>query len=122
MANEERERTESLFDELVETTFKPDGEAEVETVEGDAKEMQEAAEELSQAWKRFRDFDTRHPGAALDPEHALHWWRLCEYLMLANNRTKDVFLGRHRDPRSVRQHDAFRRQLLRKDGKLKADA
>lgn len=32
MTNEERERTESLFDELVETTFKPDGEAEVETV------------------------------------------------------------------------------------------
>lgn len=120
MTNEERERTESLFDELIETRLKPDG--EVTTVEGDTKEMSDSIDELTQAWKRFRDFDTRHPGAALDPEHALHWWRLCEFLMLANNRTKDAFLGRDRSPRSVRQHDAFRRQLLRGEGKLKADA
>ena len=112
MTSEERERTESLLDELVETTFKPDEEGEVKTVEGDAKEMQEASDELLQAGKRFRDFDTRHPGAALDSEHALRWWRLCEFLMLANNRTKDVFLGRDRSPRSVRQHDKFRRTLL----------
>jgi len=64
MTNEERNRTESLFDELVEATFKPNGGVEVKTVEGDAKEMREAADELAQAWIRFRDFDTRHPGAA----------------------------------------------------------
>lgn len=121
MNKEERERTESLLDELVETTFKPNGEVEVKTVEGDAKEMREAADELAQAWKRFRDFDTRHPGAALDPEHALHWWRLCEFLMLANNRTKEALLGRDRSPRSVRQHEKFRRTLLLGE-RCKADA
>lgn len=112
MTNEERERTESLFDELVETEFKPDGEVEVKTVEGDAAEMEEAIAELTQAWRRFREFDRRHTDAALDPEHGLHWWRLVEYLMLANNRMKDCFLGRDRSPRSVRQHDKFRRKLL----------
>src|ERR1700676_5793027 len=112
MTTKVTERSESLFDELIETVFSPDGEVEVKTVEGDPKEMQEAAAELAQAWKRFRDFDTRHPGAALDPKHALQWWRLCEFLMLANNRTKDAFLGRDRSPRSVRQHSAFRRTLL----------
>lgn len=112
MTSEEKERTQSLFDELVETTFKPDGEAEVKTVEGDAKEMEEAVADLVQSWRRFRDFDRRHADAALDREHGLHWWRLAEYLMLANNRMKDAFLGRDRSPRSVRQHDKFRRKLL----------
>lgn len=81
-------------------------------VEMDAREMEDALAELTQAWRRFREYDRKHPDAALDPEHGLHWWRLAEYLMLANNRTKDAFLGRHRDPVSVRQHDKIRRKIL----------
>jgi hypothetical protein len=117
--------TEDEADKLIETMFDEVKEVHVEMVNGkprvtdeetiaqmDAQEMESAVAELTQAWRRFREYDRRHPDAALDPEHGLYWWRLAEYLMLANNRTKDAFLGRHRDPASVRQHDKFRRKML----------
>ena len=117
--------TEDEAEKLIETMFDEVKEVHVEMVNGkrrvtdeetiaqmDAQEMENAVAELTQAWRRFREYDRRHPDAALDPEHGLHWWRLAEYLMLANNRTKDAFLGRHRDPASVRQHDKFRRKML----------
>ena len=56
-----------------------------------------------------------------DPLRSIGWWRALGYLALAESRAKDCFLGRHRDPASVRQYAKFRSKMIEGKG-YRADA
>ena len=107
---------ESMFDEVIETSIKPDGEVEVKVLESSAEqEMAEAIEELQHAWKQFKETDNR-PNAPHHPAHRIEWWRAVDALGVADGRAREAFLGRQRDPVSVRLYAKWREHWLTKIG------
>lgn len=102
------ETVESMFDEIIETTIKSDGEVEVKLIEGSAEEMTNAIEELKAAWRNFKKIDAL-PNAALHSVHQIEWWRAVDWLGIADGRCREAFLGRQRDPESVKLYAKLRR-------------
>jgi len=108
----------SMFDEIVETKIAPDGAVEVNLVSPSAEEVLNAASDLFQSWKDFRNLNTEGPLAAHDDQ----WWKRLEYLALADSRLKDLFCGRDRSRRSIRLYHEYRLTLIAAKQKLRADA
>ena len=105
-----------MFDEVKEVRVETlDGKPRVTegTVEGDAKEMEEAIADLVRSFREFSVFNERSVDPT-DPLRSIAWWRALGYLALAESRAKDSFLGRHRDPASVRQYAKFRSKMIGK--------
>ena len=50
-----------MFDELIRTTVKPDGEVEVELVQPDPKEMENAVADMVRSWRDFKDANADYP-------------------------------------------------------------
>jgi hypothetical protein len=111
----------SMFDGVIETTAKPNGEVEVKLVSPSAEEVEGAVADFVRSCRDFRRFDLR-PDAATDMEQpGVLWWRALEYLALADSRLKDIFCGRDRSPASIKQYHKYRLSLI--SGKrLRADA
>jgi hypothetical protein len=103
-----------MFDEIVQTEIKPDGTVEVNLINDSAKEMENAAAEFQQSWRRFRKID---PAMATSCARiGIEWWKAAEWLMIADNRMKDAFCGRDRSPQSIRLFHRWRLKLV-VDGK-----
>jgi hypothetical protein len=49
--------SDSMFDEIVKTEFKPDGSVEVELVHDNAQELESATTDFVRSWRRFREID-----------------------------------------------------------------
>lgn len=101
-------------DEIVKTEFKPDDSVEVELVNDDAQELEAATTDFVRSWRRFREIDASL-AATSGANLGIEWWRCLEYLALADSRLKDVFCGRDRSPRSIKQYHKYRLKLI--DGK-----
>lgn len=113
-----------MFDEVKEVRVETvDGKPRVteEMVEGDAKEMEDAIADLVRSFREFSAFTERGVDPT-EPLRSIGWWRALGYLALAESRAKDCFLGRHRDPASVRQWAKFRSKMIGCKGRYRADA
>lgn len=98
-----------MFDGLIRTTVKPDGEVEVEPVQPDAEqEMENAVADMVRSWKDFKDANSDYPIAVWGYE----WWKCLCYLALAEDRLKEAFLGRDRSPASVKQYHRWRLKMI----------
>ena len=104
----------SMFDEVTEVKTvngKPMISDEETLRQMDAEEMANAIADLTRSFSDFNAIMSRGVDP-VDPEKSLGWWRATEYLMLANNRLKDIFCGRDRSPASIRQYARFRSKML----------
>jgi hypothetical protein len=102
-----------VFDEIIETHVKPDGEVEVKLVQPDPEEMVAAVADLNFAWRRFRDIVNVRMDAALDPGRAgINWWRALDALALADSRLKEAFICGDRSPASINQYAKFKRKII----------
>ena len=111
------ENDETMFDEIVRTEIKPDGKLEVVALAPDAEEMVNAVAEMTKAWAEFRDINADGGIAAWGYE----WWKSLMWLSCAENRLKEAFCGRHRDPASIKQYHRFRLRVIW-NKPMKADA
>jgi hypothetical protein len=103
------EKTEdSLFDTIVETRIAPDGTVEASLKSDDAQEMENAVTEMQTAWKDFKDANGDHPLPIWENK----WWTSLMWLSCAENRLKEAFCGRHRDPASIKQYHRFRLRVI----------
>lgn len=104
----------SMFDEVTEVKTvngKPMISDEETLRQMDADEMANAIADLTRSFRDFNSIMSRGVDP-VDPVKSLGWWRATEYLMLANNRLKDIFCGRDRSPASIRQYAKFRSKML----------
>ena len=69
--------------------------------------MELAVAEMRQSWKEFREA-ADSPIAA----HGYQWWKALMYLSFAEDRLKEVFLGRDRSPASVKQYHRWRMTII----------
>lgn len=101
-----------MFDEIVSTKIE-DGKVAVETevLSPDPEEVEKAVADLTRSFSDFNAIMSRGVDP-VDPVKSLGWWRATEYLMLANNRLKDIFCGRDRSPASVKAYARFRSKVL----------
>ena len=95
---------ESMFDEINETTVKPDGKVEVKLVNPSPEEVEIAVADFVRSWREFRILDPMRYGDA-------GWWQALQYLALANDRLMEAFCGRDRSPASVKQFHRWRLHL-----------
>ena len=104
-----------MFDELIRTTVMPDGKIDVELVQPDPKEVENAVADFVKSAREFRILHSC-PDGATDPERrGILWWRALESLACADSRLKDIFCGPDRSPRSIAQYHKYRLKLI--DGK-----
>jgi hypothetical protein len=103
-----------MFDEIVRTEFKQNGEVKVTIVEDTAREMECAVADFVRWWRRFNEIDAS-VAATSGANLGVEWWRCLEYLALADSRLKDAFCGRDRSPNSIKQYHKFRLKMI--DGK-----
>jgi hypothetical protein len=112
------ETVDSMFDEEITTLIKADGTPEQKKwLAEDALQTEEAeasVADLVRSWGRFREIDAS-VAATSGANLGIEWWRCLEYLALADSRLKDVFCGRDRSPRSIKQYHKYRLKLI--DGK-----
>lgn len=111
------ETVDSMFDEIIETHVAPDGTLEANLKPDDAQEMELAVVEMQKAWKDFRDINADGGIAAW----GYQWWKSLMWLSCAENRLKEAFCGRHRDPASINQYHRFRLRVIW-NKPMKADA
>ena len=104
-------KTEDELDAEIAKMFDEAKEVRVETVDGNAKEMEEAIADLVRSFREFTEIMERGVNPT-DPLRSLGWWRALGYLSLAESRAKDCFLAGHRDPASVKQWAKFRSKML----------
>jgi len=102
------ETVDSMFDEVIETTIKPDGTAEVSLVDDAVQEMENAVADMARSWREFRDLNVKGPCVIDD----YAWWKALMYLSLAEDRLKEAFCGRDRSPASIRQYHKFRLKMI----------
>lgn len=103
-----------MFDEVTEVKTvngKPMISDEETLRQMDAEEMANAIADLTRSFRDFNAIMSRGVDP-VDPVKSLGWWRATEYLMLANNRLKDIFCGRDRSPASVKVYARFRSKML----------
>jgi hypothetical protein len=111
------ETVDSMFDEIIETRVAPDGTLEANLKPDDAQEMELAVAEMQAAWKDFHDINADGGIAAW----GYAWWKALMLLSCAENRLKEAFCGRHRDPASIKQFHRFRLRVIW-NKPMKADA
>ena len=111
-----------MFNELIRTTVKPDGEVEVDLVQPDPKEVENAVADFVKSAREFRILHSC-PDAATDPERpGILWWRALERLACADSRLKDIFCGRDRSPASIAQFHKYKLHLIDDRKPYRADA
>lgn len=107
----------SMFDELVETKFAPDGTLEANLKPDAEQEMENAVADMVRSWKEFKEANGDYPIAIW----GYQWWRCLCYLALAEDRLKEAFCGRDRSPASVKKFHRWRLKIV--DGRpYRADA
>ena len=64
--------------------------------------------------RSFRDFSAIMERGVnpTDPLRSLGWWRVLEYLALAESRLKEAFICGDRSPASIRQYAKFKSKML----------
>jgi hypothetical protein len=92
---------ESMFDEIIETSVKPDGEIEVKLVSPSPEEVEHAVADFRRSWREFYFLDPMRYGD-------IGWWDALQHLALADSRLKEIFCGRDRSPASLRQWHRWR--------------
>jgi hypothetical protein len=116
-----------MFDEVIETTIKPDGTAEVKPLvtEEVAAEMEfaQACEEYVCAAKKFEKIDRIAKAQQGIPDNLCEWFDSLEAQYVADKRLWLLFVGKDRSRRSNLMYCEYRRMLLLLSGeKLRADA
>jgi len=101
------ETVDSMFDEITETKIAPDGTLETRLVEDPEQEMGLAVAEMRQSWKEFCDVNKGTIAA-----YSYEWWKALMWLSCAENRLKEAFCGRHRDPASIKQFHRWRMTII----------
>ncbi len=112
-----------MFDEVIETTIKPDGTAQVRTVREESDQsgaMRDACHAFACAERRFRKLD-ENPACVTDPALNLRWWDALESMYLCDKTCWRLFVGSQPDPASNKLYAKFR-SLLLKGKSLKPDA
>ncbi len=104
---------ESMFDKVIETSIKPDGEVEVKLVSPSAEEMEEAQADFLQAEKRFNEINS-NPEAVTDMGLNLRWWNAMERLYVCEKRLWELFCGDDRSARSTALYNQYRERLIRR--------
>lgn len=94
----------SMFDEVIETSVKPDGEVEVKLVSPSAEEMEEAVADFVRSWREYRLLDPMRYGD-------IGWWKALQYLAISDDRLKEYFCGRDRSPSSIKRYHVWRLHL-----------
>jgi hypothetical protein len=112
---------ESMFDGVIETSIKPDGEVEVKLVSPSAEEMEEAQADFIQAEKRFREINA-NPEAVTDARLNIRWWNCLEKLYESEKELVRLFCGPDRSLRSIAQYNAYRERLIRGNRLYRTDA
>ena len=114
-----------MFDEVIETTIKPDGTAEVKPLAtGEtlaATEFNEACDEYVRAAKRFEKIDRIAKAQQGIPDNLCEWFDSMEAQYVADKRLWLLFVGADRSRRSNLLYCEYRKMLL-SGGKLCADA
>jgi hypothetical protein len=114
-----------MFDEVIETTIKPDGTAEVKppaTKETLAKaEFAEACDEYVRAAKRFEKIDRIAKAHQGIPDNLCAWFDALEQQYQADKRLWLLFVGADRSRRSNLMYCEYRKMLLSGE-KSRADA
>jgi hypothetical protein len=103
---------ESMFDEVVETSVKPDGEIEVKLVSPSPEEVENAVRDFVNSEREFRLLHSRPDGATDSGRPGILWWRALERLACADSRLKDIFCGRDRSLASTNQWHKYKLSLL----------
>ncbi len=102
------ETVDSMFDEIVETRFAPNGTLEA-TLKPDAEhEMENAVADMVRSWREFKDANGDYPIAVW----GYTWWKALMYLSFAEDRLKEAFCGRDRSPASIRQYHRWRLKMI----------
>jgi hypothetical protein len=110
-----------MFDEIIETTVKPDGKVEVELINPSPEEVENAVRDFVNSEREFRLLHSRPDGATDSGRPGILWWRAFELLAFADSRLKDIFCGRDRSLASIAQFHKYKLSLI--SGKrLRADA
>jgi len=102
-----------LFDEIVRTEFKKNGEVKVTIVEDVAQEMECAVADFVRRWRQFSKIDSAM--ATCGERIGIEWWRAAEWLMLSESRLKEAFILGDRSSRSIAQFHKYKLKLI--DGK-----
>jgi hypothetical protein len=103
-----------MFDEVIETTIKPDGTAEVKPL---VTEEVAAEMEFAQACEAFvaaeKAFCKANATVRVDSSaDVCRWWDLLEARYETEKRVWQLFIGGDRSPRSGRMYLQFRETLL----------
>lgn len=123
--------TEDEVDKVVSTMFDEIASAKIEngkvTVEREpakdtlqAEAMREACGMFLTAERKFRKLNA-NPDCVTDPRLNVEWWDALDLVYRAERTVRRLFVGPQPDMRSNRLYARFR-ELLLKDGSLKADA
>ncbi len=114
-----------MFDELISTTIKPDGTAEVKPLATEETlaeaEFAEACDEYVRAAKRFEKIDRIAKTQKGIPDNLCEWFDSMEAQYVADKRLWLLFVGADRSRRSNLMYCEYRKMLL-SGGKLRADA
>ena len=115
-----------MFDELISTTIKPDGTAEVKplaTGETLAEaEFAEACDEYVRAARNFEKLDRIAKAQKGVPDNLCAWFDSLEAQYVADKRLWLLFVGADRSRRSNVMYCEYRRMLLLSGEKLRANA
>jgi len=112
---------ETMFDEVVSTTIKPDGTVEeVSTADHQAEAMREACGMFLTAERRFQKLSS-HPDVVTNPAINARWWDALEDVYEKERTVWRMFVGSQPDLASNKLYARFRALLL-KGSSLKANA
>jgi hypothetical protein len=101
----DNDKVDNMFDEIIRTEFKENGEVKVELVSPSAEEMEFAVADFVRSFKDFKRVN--RPDGFMSNE----WWRCLEWLALADSQMKDQFCGRDRSPQSIAAYHKYRMKL-----------
>jgi hypothetical protein len=115
-----------MFDELVETTVKPDGTATSKRHISDEQTLREmefaqACKEFVIAEKRWEKIDWRAKAQEGIPDNLCEWFDALEERYKSEKRLWELFRAGDRSPRSGRMYLDLRKALL-SEGRTRADA
>ena len=114
-----------MFDEVIETTIKPDAKAQVRTLFDERElagtEFGEACEEYVRAAKRFEKLDRVAKAQKGIPENLCAWFDALEEQYVTDKRLWLLFVGADRSRRSNVMYCEYRKMLLSGE-KLRANA
>ena len=107
------EAVDSMFDEVVETTIKADGSAQVKRLATDEeREFAEACDALVAAEKAWAVIDKRAKAQDGIPDNLCEWFDMLEVRYQADKRLWILFTGEDRSRRSNLMYVEFSRALL----------